>query len=176
MSVTTEQFNEMKARTEKARKKLTTPITDTIINRMKDQLCDHKFVDSNRCIKCGWIPLVSGFATSEADCRPKKETGSVRLVLDFWASEGVPRPLTELRFCPGRKWRFDFCWFLESKVALECQGGVFTQGRHTRGAALLKEWEKLNEAAILGWRIIFCQPSDLLTVKLAQTIKRALKI
>lgn len=46
---------------------------------------------------------------------------------------------------------------------MEVQGGIFTQGRHTRGAALLKEHEKLNHAAILGWRVLFTTPDRLLT-------------
>ncbi len=65
----------------------------------------------------------------------------------------------EYRFAPGRKWRFDLA-LPEFKIALEVQGGIFTRGRHVRGPALLKEWEKLNAAAALGWRICYCQPSD----------------
>ncbi len=59
-------------------------------------------------------------------------------------------------------------------LAVEVQGGIFIQGRHSRGAALLKEWEKLNTAAILGWRILYCQPQDLLKKEMAETIKQAL--
>lgn len=110
----------------------------------------------------------------------KKESGSVRLVLDFWASEGVPRPFTELRFHRDRKWRFDFAWpdlaFLCGGVYLEVQGGLFTQGRHTRGPALLKEYEKINAATELHWRPLFCTPKELLTVALTRRIKRALRL
>lgn len=74
----------------------------------------------------------------------------------------IPPPLCEYRFHPVRKWRFDFAW-PDAKVALEVQGGIWFGGRHTRGAALIKEWEKLNTAASLGWRILYCQPSDLST-------------
>jgi hypothetical protein len=96
------------------------------------------------------------------------------LVFTFWRSEGVPLPLEEFRFFPERRWRFDFAWPAQ-RVYLEVQGGVWIGGRHTRGAALLKEWEKLNTAAELGWRPLFCQPKDLFTVKLCGLIKRALK-
>lgn len=67
----------------------------------------------------------------------------------------LPEPNTEYRFAPPRRWRFDYAW-IGSKVALEVQGGLFVAGRHSRGAALLKEHEKLNTAAIHGWRILFC--------------------
>lgn len=69
----------------------------------------------------------------------------------------VPTP--EFRFHPKRRWRFDFAW-PDHKVALEVQGGIFTQGRHTRGAALEKEHEKLNSAAILGWRVLYVTPKQ----------------
>ena len=42
---------------------------------------------------------------------------------------------TEHRFHPKRKWRFDFA--IPSKmIAFEFEGGVFTQGRHSRGVGL----------------------------------------
>lgn len=71
---------------------------------------------------------------------------------------GLPEPVAEHRFAPPRKWRFDYCW-LDRKLALEVQGGLFVEGRHSRGAALLKEHEKLNAAAALGWRVTFTTPS-----------------
>lgn len=39
---------------------------------------------------------------------------------------------------------------------------------------MLKEWEKLNEAAALGWRVIYCQPDDLCTLATVDLIKRCL--
>lgn len=69
-------------------------------------------------------------------------------------------PVAEYKFHPTRKWRFDYAW-PERLLALEVQGGIWTSGRHVRGAALKKEWEKLNEAATLGWRVIYCEPQDL---------------
>lgn len=71
----------------------------------------------------------------------------------------LPEPVSELRFAPPRRWRFDFAWPAH-KLALEVQGGLWTQGRHSRGAALLKEHEKLNAAAALGWRVMFTTPKD----------------
>jgi hypothetical protein len=73
---------------------------------------------------------------------------------------GLTCPVMELRFHPTRRWKFDYAW-LGPKVALEVQGGLFIQGRHSRGPALLKEHEKLNAAARLGWRVIFTTPRDI---------------
>lgn len=89
-------------------------------------------------------------------------------------SEGLPRPLLEHRFHPVRKWRFDYAW-PEQKVALEVEGGVWTGGRHTRGAGFLKDMEKYNEASAMGWRIVRCQPSDLCKVATIDTIRRTLQ-
>lgn len=72
----------------------------------------------------------------------------------------ISQPAAEYKFHPSRKWRFDFAW-PDRLLALEVQGGIWTSGRHVRGASLLKEWEKLNEAATLGWRVMYCQPQDL---------------
>ena len=79
----------------------------------------------------------------------------------------------EFRFCEGRRWRFDYAWPFV-KVALEVQGGIWTAGRHVRGKALLKEWEKLNTAAAMGWRILYFQPKDLRSPATIGMIRRAL--
>ena len=75
-------------------------------------------------------------------------------------SLGLPAPVTEHRFHAERKWRFDFAW-PDLKVALEVEGGIWTGGRHTRGAGFLKDMDKYSEAAILGWCILRVTPSDL---------------
>jgi len=61
--------------------------------------------------------------------------------------------LTEYKFHPIRRWRFDFAWPTE-KIAVECEGGVFTGGRHTRGKGFTDDCEKYNEALCLGWRVL----------------------
>lgn len=73
---------------------------------------------------------------------------------------GLPEPIAEYRWHPVRRWRHDFFW-LTQKIALENQGGIFSGGRHTRGAALLKEHEKLNDAARRGHRILFATPQTI---------------
>lgn len=85
----------------------------------------------------------------------------------------VAEPVTEYRFAPPRRWRFDFAW-PDRRLALEVQGAIFTQGRHTRGPALLKEHEKLNTAASLGWRVLFCTPQQIANGEAIQWIERSL--
>ena len=83
-------------------------------------------------------------------------------------------PLTEHRFHPIRKWRFDYAW-PEHRIALEVEGGVWVGGRHTSGAGFVKDMEKYNEAACVGWRIIRCQPRELCSIKTVDNIKRAMQ-
>lgn len=91
------------------------------------------------------------------------------------AAYGIPRPVAEFRFAPPRKWRFDYAW-VENKLALEVQGGIWTGGRHVRGAALLKEHEKLNAAAKNGWRLLYCTPAELKSGAIFATVREALAL
>lgn len=77
-------------------------------------------------------------------------------------AKGIPAPLPEHRFHPRRKWRFDYAWPGLS-VALEIEGGIWTQGRHTRGAGFLKDMEKYNTATLMGWQVYRCTPGTLLS-------------
>ena len=88
------------------------------------------------------------------------KTTNISLVVKLLDSNGI-KSETEFAFAKsiGRKWRFDLA-IPDYRIALEIQGGIFIAGRHSRGASLLKEWDKLNCAAAMGWRVIYCQPKD----------------
>lgn len=88
---------------------------------------------------------------------------------------GIPVPTLEHVFHPERKWRFDFAW-PEQRIALEIDGGVWTQGRHTRGAGFLSDMEKLNEAQLLGWRVYRCTPEEFKNIRAIALLKRAFSI
>lgn len=82
----------------------------------------------------------------------------------------LPRPVAEFRFAPPRRWRFDYAWPAD-RVALEVEGGVWTQGRHTRGSGFVKDMEKYNAAAALGWRVLRTTPTQLCDLALIETIR-----
>lgn len=65
----------------------------------------------------------------------------------------LPEFEREFRFDPTRRWRLDFAWH-GPRVALEVEGGTWTNGRHTRGAGFEADCEKLSAAAIYGWCVI----------------------
>lgn len=64
-----------------------------------------------------------------------------------------PQPVREYRFHPTRKWRFDFAWVRE-RIAVEIEGGAWSQGRHTRGAGFSEDCAKYNAATCAGWRVL----------------------
>lgn len=97
-----------------------------------------------------------------------------KIVLAFWKDCGLPAAKTEFQFHPSRKWRFDFAFTESPLLAIEVQGGIWTQGRHGRGSGLVKEHEKLNAASVLGWRILYCTPQQVQTLAFARTVKAAL--
>ena len=68
-------------------------------------------------------------------------------------TSGLPEPQREHRFHPKRRWRFDFAW-PERRLAVEVEGGTWSQGRHTRGRGFAADCEKYNEAAMLGWKVL----------------------
>ena len=92
----------------------------------------------------------------------------------FCTAMGLPKPVLEYRFHPVRKWRMDFAW-PEYRIALEVEGGIWIQGRHSRGAGMAKDMEKYNTAAELGWRILKVEPKRLMTTATVEMIKRAIE-
>ena len=74
---------------------------------------------------------------------------------------GLPEPVPEYRFHAARKWRADYAWPLRL-VIVEIDGGVWTQGRHTRGAGVIADQRKLNAAALLGYRVLRYTPDRLM--------------
>jgi very-short-patch-repair endonuclease len=81
----------------------------------------------------------------------------------------------EHRFDPSRRWRLDFAWPVH-KLAVEIQGGIFTRGRHTRGAALAREYEKLNAAQLLGWTVLLVTGAQVESGDAADVVARTLRV
>lgn len=118
------------------------------------------------------MTVSAGHDSRSGSARPKSSYNR-KIVLDYWATFGIPVAVTEYRFHPKRKWRFDFAW-PTVRVALEVEGGVWTGGRHTRGAGFLRDMEKYNSAAIAGWRVLRCVPSELCTKATALLLRFAI--
>lgn len=74
---------------------------------------------------------------------------------------GIPDPTPEFKFSEDRRWRADFCWQKPVALMLEIDGGLFVNGGHNRGAALLAQMEKQNAAVLMGYRILRYSPDQL---------------
>lgn len=97
----------------------------------------------------------------------------------YWRQLGGPDLEPEYRFAaelaggPGKglrarlaalglaDWRFDRA-HLSSLIAIEVDGGAWTQGRHTRGAGFAEDCRKINAAMLAGW-LVFRFTGDMLT-------------
>lgn len=119
------------------------------------------------------VPTVEPVALPKPVNPSKCKRYSRKIVTAWMESAGIPAPSFEHKFHPTRKWRFDLAWPV-ALVAMEVQGGLWNRGRHTQGAALVREYEKLSEAACYGWRVLLVQPQDLLKQSTAELIIRAL--
>lgn len=65
----------------------------------------------------------------------------------------LPKPVYEYRFHGARKWRFDLAW-PDDMIAAEVEGGIWKQGRHTRGKGYENDMRKYDRAALLGWCVL----------------------
>jgi hypothetical protein len=103
---------------------------------------------------------------------PVKQAATIPLICK---SYGLPEPVAEYRFDHARRWRFDWAWLNGSQIALEIEGGVFMQGRHTRGLGVVKDMEKYNRATLLGWKVLRCTPRDVKSGAVADLLCEALR-
>lgn len=107
------------------------------------------------------------------------------IVVKWFAEHGF-YAIPEFQFDKQRKWRFDFIIFLlkggdwdevtpPPSIALEVEGGVWTGGRHTRASGFVKDMEKYNRAACLGWRVLRTTPDELCMPETLAMVKEALE-
>lgn len=105
---------------------------------------------------------------------------------------GLPEPEREYRFAahvvglgPGirkrlreaglKDWRLDFAWPPEM-LAVEVQGGTWSQGKHTRGQGYEDDREKINAAQLLGWTVLEFTTGMIRDGRALRTIERALEM
>ncbi len=67
----------------------------------------------------------------------------------------IETPINEHLFAKSmkRRWRFDRCW-IDNKLAVEIEGGIYSGGRHVRGKGFEEDCKKYNSAVVLGWRVL----------------------
>ncbi len=80
----------------------------------------------------------------------------------YLKAPGIPEPIPEYKFDGKRRWRVDFCW-PDHKLAVEIEGGIWRQGRHTRGSGFVRDAEKYNALAQLGYCLLRFTPQQVRT-------------
>lgn len=88
------------------------------------------------------------------------------------AAGELPPCEKEFRFCPGRRFRFDWCW-KEDMVAAEWEGGSYVGGRHTRPIGYKNDCEKYSLAAAMGWCVIRFTTDQLQSGEALKWLKQA---
>lgn len=116
-------------------------------------------------------PMVEASEGKQKRETPKAVTQLIRNL----KSAGINAPVVELRFHPVRRWRFDLAWPAD-KLAVEIDGGIWTAGRHTRGAGMEGDNEKINSAILLGWRVLRFSSGQAKSAEAIEIIKTALDV
>lgn len=113
--------------------------------------------------------------TAKIEGRKAERSEGESVFLDQCRERGL-KPEREYRFHPSRKWRFDFAW-PDVKLALEVEGGTAAgKGRHSHGDGFVRDCQKYNAAALLGWRVLRFTTSMVKSGEAIDTIRAALTI
>lgn len=110
--------------------------------------------------------------------RTAQRTKLERMLWRVIEEAGLPLPdELEYRFAKseGRQWRADGAYLSPHFLLIEVDGGTWSGGRHSQGAGFQGDAEKLNCAAILGWRVLRFTGPMIRSGEAVRTIKRALK-
>jgi len=96
----------------------------------------------------------------------------------------LAEPKREHRFHKTRRWRFDLAWtelpmgaglMWCPDVAVEVDGGVYVQGRHSRGKGIEADMEKIATAMTMGWRVLRVTPRHIRSGQALNWIEALLK-
>lgn len=89
---------------------------------------------------------------------------------------GLPEPIREYRFAAerGRRFRADLA-YPDRLLLIECEGGIWSGGRHTSGAGYSRDVEKYNLATLMGFKVLRFTRAMIADGTALQTIEEALR-
>ncbi len=108
-----------------------------------------------------------------ANWSEKPRSQGEEMLCEQLRENGIDGWVREHRFAADRRWRFDVAWPAKL-LAVEVEGGVWTNGRHTRGSGFVKDIAKYNRAAELGWRVLRFTTGQVKDGSAVQAIRGAL--
>jgi hypothetical protein len=118
-------------------------------------------------------PRKTGAAARKARPKPALFDYAETLLIQLELA-GLPQPMREFTFHKKRRWRFDLAW-PELLIAVEIEGGIWTGGRHVRGAGYEADCEKYNEAQLAGWMVLRFTPGMIKRGKAGGVIEMAVR-
>jgi very-short-patch-repair endonuclease len=91
----------------------------------------------------------------------QQDESAHRLLAFQLKAAGHARFEVEHRFAAaiGRQWQWDIA-FLPEKLAVEVDGGIWVRGAHGHPTTILRNMEKRNMGAWLGWRLLSFSTDD----------------
>lgn len=105
----------------------------------------------------------------------KEKTNPVDRFVSQLKAVGIIGFTRELKAIPGRLYRIDVAFEAE-KLAVECMGGVWQQGRHTRGAGYTSDCEKACLLAIEGWHYMPVTSGQIESGEALKWVESALRV
>lgn len=112
--------------------------------------------------------------------KPNAPTLLWRQIHELCAQRGDICAHKEPKFYDGRQWRFDFAltWFTEDtqRFGIEIEGGSWINGRHNRASGFIKDMEKYNHAALMGYRVLRFTPQQVLDGSAIEFIRLVLAV
>jgi len=84
--------------------------------------------------------------------KKKKDDKKERLILSSLNHAGF-NPERNYIFHPTRHWKFDLA-LPDHRIAIEYEGGIYSNGGHNRGPIYADNCIKYREAALLGWIVL----------------------
>lgn len=88
------------------------------------------------------------------------------------AGAGIRRRLKEAGL---KDWRLDFYW-VDQKLAVEVEGGGWTEGRHTRGSGFAEDLRKYHVAMGMGITVYRCDGALVRSGDAVELIGRLLEV
>lgn len=86
---------------------------------------------------------------------------------------GLPAPERQYHYARPRKLRADFAW-PEHRLLVEVHGGIWARQAHGSIVGILADIDRLNEATMHSWRVLWVTPDTVKDGSALALIERAL--
>jgi len=117
----------------------------------------------------------AAYTTPQQQMRKAERERHELTLIDQIHRAGLPEPKRQYKFHPKRRWACDLA-YPEQGIVIEVEGGIWSGGRHVRGAGYEADCEKYNEAEIMGLMVLRFTPGMIASGYAVEAIRRALAV